>query len=52
MKEKRNRNLEIIEMRRNKITFSEIGKRYKISPARVWFVVRNTRRKIRVERRA
>ncbi|XOB41558.1 MAG: hypothetical protein ACKKMS_02460 [Candidatus Nealsonbacteria bacterium] len=51
MEEKRARNLEIIKMRRKKITLAEIGKEYKISPARVWYVVKNTRRKLRIEKR-
>jgi len=50
MNEKRNRNLEITNLRKKKLTLSEISEKYGISIPRVWLVDKNTKRKLRQEK--
>lgn len=50
MIEKRNRNLKITNLRKEKLTLSEIAEKYEISVPRVWIIVRNTRKKLRQEK--
>lgn len=51
MDEKRKRNLKITELRKKKLTLSEIGKRFDVSPQRIFYIVKNTKRQMRQERK-